>query len=186
MCSWRGGPTPGGFLRCRRRAKSAHLSWLVARDAGSLKLSIMRGRGPWSLAVCAALTHVFAIARPAGSSSAMCQPAGPWVTSESDSGLERPESAIGLVQCNLLQPDCRSAADAVWSATVWWSSVVALWIVRAGRYAPMDAAYCLLPYSIALARKLCPSACLVRSDSTYPLENSVPRLVWSDLFDCKR
>jgi hypothetical protein len=41
------------------------------RDAGSLKWSIMRGRRPWSL-VRAALTHVFAIVRPAGS-SATCQ-----------------------------------------------------------------------------------------------------------------
>jgi hypothetical protein len=40
--------------------------------------------------------------------------------------LERSESTIGLVQCNLLQPGCRSAADAVWSAAVWGSSVVAM------------------------------------------------------------
>jgi hypothetical protein len=62
-------------------AKGKERPPLVARDAGSLKWSIMRGRRPWSL-VRAALTHVFAIARPAGS-SAMCQPAGSWMTSDS-------------------------------------------------------------------------------------------------------
>jgi hypothetical protein len=51
-------------------AKGKERPPLVARDAGSLKWSIMRGRRPWSL-VRAALTHVFAHARPCGS-SAMC------------------------------------------------------------------------------------------------------------------
>jgi hypothetical protein len=68
-----------GVPSIRRRAKSAHL---VARDAGSLKWSTMRSRRPWSLGVRAALSRVFAIARPAGS-SAMCQPAGSWMTSDS-------------------------------------------------------------------------------------------------------
>jgi hypothetical protein len=68
-----------GVPSIRRRAKSVHL---VARDAGSLKWPIMRNRRPWSLGVRATLTHVFAIARPAGS-SAMCQPAGSWMTSDS-------------------------------------------------------------------------------------------------------
>jgi hypothetical protein len=54
------GRPPRGSSRCR---------W----PGGSLKWSVMRSRRPWSLGVRAALTHVFAIARPAGS-SAMCQP----------------------------------------------------------------------------------------------------------------
>jgi hypothetical protein len=75
----------------------------VARDAGSLNWSIMRGRRPWSL-VRAALTHVFAIARPTGS-SAMCQPAaGSWMALVA---FERPESTTGLVQCKPLQRRCR-------------------------------------------------------------------------------
>jgi hypothetical protein len=112
--------TPTNLPPCPR-AKHSH-------PQGSLKWPIMRGRRPWSLAVRAALTHVFAIVRLVGSISAMCcQHAGPWMTS--DSGLERSESAIGwcsAICCSQaaaqLSLSCRPAADAVWSAPVWGSS----------------------------------------------------------------
>jgi hypothetical protein len=74
----------------------------VARDAGSLKWSIMRGRRPWSLVsvLCAALIHVFASARPTGN-SAMCQPhAGSWMTS--DLGRSETISRCSARGCSLL------------------------------------------------------------------------------------
>jgi hypothetical protein len=73
----KGGPTSGGFLRYSEGQRAS--SYLVARDTGSLKWSIMRGRRSWSLVsvLRAALTHVFASARPTGSSAMACQVSRP-------------------------------------------------------------------------------------------------------------
>jgi hypothetical protein len=132
----KGGPTPGGaFLRYGEGQRApAHL---VARDAGSLKWPIMRSRRPWSLGARAALIHVFAIARPAGSSARCVSP-----QDHDDLRLvaleswrdQRSESTTGCwCSAILLQPGpaaplplrCHSAADAVCSAAVWVPSVVA-------------------------------------------------------------
>jgi hypothetical protein len=98
-----------GVPSIRRRAKSAHLV-AGSRCRFPLKWSIMRSRRPWSLGVRAALTHVFAIARPEPG-------AAPYVPARRTMGdlrlvlaLEISESAIGLVQCNLLPLRCRCAA----------------------------------------------------------------------------
>ena len=118
-----------GRPNSRQRAKGKERPPLVARDAGSLQWPIAHAR-PWALVarLRAVLTHVFAHARPCGS-SAMCQRHDLRLVALERSGDNR------LVQCNLRQLGCRSAAaqlplsfrcGAVWSAAVWGSSVVAI------------------------------------------------------------
>jgi hypothetical protein len=93
-----------GRPNSRQRAKGKERPPLVARDAGSLQWPIAHAR-PWALVarLRAVLTHVFAHARPCGS-SAMCQRHDLRLVALERSGDNR------LVQCNLRQLGCRSAA----------------------------------------------------------------------------